>query len=215
MKIDEQGLLITAPKRTPDTDLEAFFLQNRDWVETHLMKTKERYARFSIHHHQNCRWFLIEGQWLPIEEKDADVDWTDIIQENGKLCVIYPQLLHSRGDLLERLQDWTAARTLARAQELIAKHALKLRKKPSAVRSSKAKTKWGSCTAKGVIHLHRRLYQLHPEALKYVVIHELAHLIHLDHSRNFWAEVNRLMPTYKEAQARLFTQNFPYYGASG
>jgi predicted metal-dependent hydrolase len=61
-----------------------------------------------------------------------------------------------------------------------------------------------------VVHLHRRLFQLSPIALTYVVFHELAHLVHLNHSQHFWREVARLMPNYKEGNQRLLQKAFDF-----
>jgi predicted metal-dependent hydrolase len=58
------------------------------------------------------------------------------------------------------------------------------------------KSLWGSCTPKGVINLNWRLVLAPPEVFRYVVIHELCHRRHLDHSRRFWALVAQQMPDY-------------------
>jgi hypothetical protein len=57
--------------------------------------------------------------------------------------------------------------------------------------------KWGSCSSKGTITLSTRLSWLEPEIVEYIVCHELAHLIQLDHSAAFWAIVEKYMPDYK------------------
>lgn len=61
----------------------------------------------------------------------------------------------------------------------------------------KARTLWGSCTVKGVINLNCLLVNLPKEITDYVVIHELCHLRHMNHSRAFWEEVKKYCPDYK------------------
>lgn len=61
-----------------------------------------------------------------------------------------------------------------------------------------ARTRWGSCNSLGNLSLSWRLVMLPPEIIDYVIIHELAHLVHLDHSRNFWQKVQSIMPDYKD-----------------
>lgn len=70
-------------------------------------------------------------------------------------------------------------------------------------RLSHAATRWGSCSSTGTISLNIGLMQV-PEILRdYVIIHELAHLNHMDHSAAFWQEVAQHDPRYKEHRKKL------------
>ena len=109
---------------------------------------------------------------------------------------------------MERLQDWCGMKTIEKAKEIIKQEGAHLKDTPKSIKLSKNKKRWGSCSNKKIITLNPRLYQLPEIALKYVVIHELSHLIHLDHSAAFWKEVARLMPNYKEGQAALNERDF-------
>ncbi len=68
------------------------------------------------------------------------------------------------------------------------------------------KTRWGSCSAKKNLNFNC-LLMLAPEEIRdYVIIHELAHLVHMDHSKNLWALVARFCPGYKECRRWLRTE---------
>ena len=65
------------------------------------------------------------------------------------------------------------------------------------------RTRWGSCSARGVVSLNWRLIQVPPAVCDYVILHELAHLVHLNHSARFWELVERMCPNYRESEQWL------------
>lgn len=65
------------------------------------------------------------------------------------------------------------------------------------------KTRWGSCSAKGALSFNWRLMLAPPNILDYVVVHELCHLEHLNHSKDFWECVEAILPDYRERRKWL------------
>ncbi|NLC43510.1 MAG: M48 family metallopeptidase, partial [Clostridiales bacterium] len=59
------------------------------------------------------------------------------------------------------------------------------------------RTRWGSCSGKGNLNFNCLLMLTPPEIMDYVIVHELCHLLELNHSANFWNEVERVLPDYK------------------
>jgi predicted metal-dependent hydrolase len=68
---------------------------------------------------------------------------------------------------------------------------------------SDAATRWGSCNARREVRLNWRLMQAPERLVDYVVAHELAHLLHLNHSARFWRVVERIYPDYPAARTEL------------
>lgn len=80
---------------------------------------------------------------------------------------------------------------------------LHFRQPISAVQLKYMKSRWGSCSNKGNISLSSRLLLAPPAVLDYVIIHELAHRIEMNHSQNFWNLVRKADPSYKEKEKWL------------
>lgn len=74
---------------------------------------------------------------------------------------------------------------------------------PKSVKITSAKTRWGSCSSKNALCFSWRLMLRPEKAIDYVVIHELSHILHHDHSKEFWQTVEHYMPDYREAKALL------------
>ena len=93
-----------------------------------------------------------------------------------------------------------AARELpARLDELARQHGFRV----AGVSIRNQRTRWGSCSRSGRISLNWRLLRLPPDIRDYVLLHELAHLRHLNHSTRFWRELARLCPHHAEARRWL------------
>ena len=71
---------------------------------------------------------------------------------------------------------------------------------PTFVGFRKNRTRWGSCSGKNRLNFNTRLAKMHPDFVEYVVVHELAHIKHKNHSKDFWAEVEKFLPDYKKRQ---------------
>jgi len=147
--------------------------------------------------------------WMPKERIEAFLrkhrHW---IEERLRLFEWYEKnyfLLgepHRRdGESVERI--WRRAMeevVIPRAWEL----ARKFGDRPADIKIGGAKRGWGSCSSKGVINLSYRVAQLPMELVEYVIVHELCHLHHFDHSANFWLLVrSRYGPGYREARKAL------------
>lgn len=65
------------------------------------------------------------------------------------------------------------------------------------------KTRWGSCSSKGNLNFNFRLYYMPQHLMDYVIVHELSHRRHMDHSKEFWNEVGRFYPEYKKCVEEL------------
>lgn len=64
-------------------------------------------------------------------------------------------------------------------------------------------TRWGSCSSAGGLNFHYKIGLLPPSLMDYVIVHEVCHLIEMNHSRSFWVHVARTVPDYRQCRAAL------------
>ncbi len=83
----------------------------------------------------------------------------------------------------------------------------------SQIKLSRAATRWGSANARGVLAFNRQLAHVPMVLLDYVVVHELSHFLHMNHSPEFWAVVARVMPDYESRRALLQKTPMPNWQA--
>jgi hypothetical protein len=76
-------------------------------------------------------------------------------------------------------------------------------REPKLVKVKEQKKRWGSCTSEGNIYFNWRIIMAPIDVIDYVVVHELCHLIHMNHSKYFWKLVESILPDYKERKSWL------------
>jgi len=118
----------------------------------------------------------------------------------GKLRVSGPDDAQLRR---QQLRAWLMARARESLAPWLAQVGAEVGLSFSGVTVRRQRTRWGSCSARHAISLNCALLFLEPSLVRHLMLHELAHTRHLDHSRAFWRLVARLDPDYESAERRL------------
>ncbi|PYJ04543.1 MAG: metal-dependent hydrolase [Verrucomicrobia bacterium] len=184
---------VTIPQGGSAAEAGRFAERNVRWLERQLL-------RQATHAVRSRTWsagveILFRGEPVRLEltGKNGVVRFGDEVV----------RLADTTGDLrpaIERHLWRLAAREFpARVFELAALHRLPVRR----VTVRNQRSRWGSCSRRGTISLNWRLVQAPPFVRDYLVLHELAHLKEMNHSRRFWREVARLCPEFPAAERWL------------
>ncbi|MGZ4431709.1 MAG: M48 family metallopeptidase [Gaiellales bacterium] len=105
----------------------------------------------------------------------------------------------SVGDRAAAVERWYRREAAGHARTLLEQHAVRLGVTPASLAIRDSRTRWGSCSSAGRISLSWRLVLAPREALEYVVVHELCHLIEANHSRSFWRLLDAAHPQWPAA----------------
>jgi predicted metal-dependent hydrolase len=141
---------------------------------------------------------------LPLEGRDVRIHWTAAEPRSPRLD---GQVLRCGGPLeglAKRVETFLKRRAVDRLSLETAEFAAAAGVRPRSVSVGDADSRWGSCSASGRIRYSWRLILAPPEARRFVVAHEVAHLVHLNHGKEFKALEKRLFgPGLTEAKALL------------
>ncbi|MBL8543130.1 MAG: M48 family metallopeptidase [Hyphomonadaceae bacterium] len=116
-----------------------------------------------------------------------------------RLIVPAPDVALFEARLLRFLKDQAREDLIDR----VARHAVTLEVKPARLQVKELRSRWGSCSADGMLSFSWRLILAPPFVLDYLAAHEVSHLREMNHSRRFWAHVRRCMPDYERGRAWL------------
>lgn len=205
MEVSAQGLTVRAPLRASHTVIESVLREKTRWI---LQKLSDRAVRVD----STPRVHWQDGSSMPFLGGELQLRLHPQAPRQGELLSIGPQrwVLHLRADAeasAEQVRAVVAAWWLRHARQLLTErlqhYAPAMGVQWRSLRLSNARTRWGSAKADGSIMLNWRLLHYRLPVLDYVVIHELAHLRHMDHSSRFWAVVESVCPDYLQLRQAL------------
>ena len=192
IRIESSGkIILTLPRWASFEEGRAFLLQQRKWLEKRIEKVASR-------HRSHHSFYRAGGQvWLSSHPRTLNlIDLGKIGSVSHEIC--YDQItlniprnsLDTDEEVFYFLQNLAKENLPSRVFLLSQKFGLEVTK----VRVGNQKSRWGSCSSKGTISLNWRLLLLSYSLRQYVILHELAHLKHLNHSLAFWQYLESICP---------------------
>ena len=191
--VDASGLRVSVPLRAPWREIEAFLRDKERWILRKL-DAWSRVPRAPVLHGASGETLPLFGATAMLEVRPGR---RHVEQRDGRLVV------HARTRPLDALVAWLKQRALEALAPRTGHYAALLGLPAPRVALSNARTQWGVCTEGGAIRLSWRLVHVEPRLADYVVAHEVAHLVEMNHSRRFWSLLARLYPGWREARERL------------
>lgn len=204
LTIDRRGLTVAIPLRASLRDAEAFVRERAAWIFEKLDARVVQAAPEALTIRdglvfpvlgQPCRISLLAGA--------NRTHWVEGFAER-ELRLLLRRQEDAPTLLLRGLQRYALNYFQGRLEEfayVLAPFAPGIPLPP--LRLSNARTRWGSCSRHSGIRLNWRLIHLPPAQIDYVVAHEMAHLVEMNHSPRFWAVVETILPGYEAAKAAL------------
>ena len=206
LRIDRNGeITVIAPLGYPKRAIVEFVYSKENWVKGKLEKImehrakKEKYAN-TIEHGGRV-WILGKRHGISIEIIKGDGIKECVEIEYGKVTIkSRTRAKAAVRSLLENHLREMARSIMAERISFYEKHILV---KHNSFRIKNQKTRWGSCSSKGNLNFNFRLVMAPIEIVDYVVVHELCHIVHMNHSAVFWNLVGSIISDYNERRQWL------------
>lgn len=189
--VSEGRVTVRAPLLMPADKIEKFIAAHEDWIAKKLAAQSAASSKFAAV--TEGRALLLDGTEMPLVCGAAKNTESCGAFYMKNIKAVHPYFIKTRAFLLVESVGALSRRFGLYPEDV-------------AVRDFKAR--WGSCDAQRNIKLNWRLLMLPPALREYVIVHELCHLKHLDHSAAFWAEVERCIPGYKARRKALKEYSF-------
>ena len=190
------ALEVRAPMRCSKAAIDSFVASKEAWITDKLAASQKHAAQKQAFELNYGDAIAFRGALYPIVAKNGNRVGFD-----GQAFYLPPELDP------EQIKNACIKvyRRLAKLHlaERVAAYSDQMGVAPAGIKINGAKTRWGSCSSKRSINFSWRLVMAADHVIDYVVVHELAHLTHMNHSKKFWATVESVLPDYRERKAGL------------
>jgi len=199
--VERSGAIrVLAPLKFPDKSIIQFITDKQNWI---------RKKRHELIAHQIQKPTLKEGSTIEFMGGTLRISYHVVQKKSDEfICCVDDVIHYNRRDfsydaMLEDTERWYRQQAMILFYERVAYFNAFLDRKPTKISIKTQHKRWGSCTSKGHILLNWRLILAPIEAIDYVILHELCHLYHMNHSKQFWDLVSKMDPHYAEKRLWL------------
>lgn len=194
LSINENAeLIVRAPNQISNKKIEEFIIEKSKWINKNKNLMQSRINEMN----DSDSDYLFLGNIYPLIKVNEDPNKIDF---NGTEFITS---IENKDKFKSSLKSWYKIKfkeiAIPRLNYFSDKYNLKINQ----VRFKNQKTLWGSCSSKNNINLNYLLVMAPMIVIDYVIIHELVHTVHKNHSENFWNAVEAIMPDYKKAKKWL------------
>lgn len=199
--INEKGeVTIKAPKRMSESDIYKFVQSKEKWINSKVNSIKQQNEINNDLFNYKCILFCGK-KYRVIKDTKAK----DIQLEEGIITI---KKLSSLKREVRVLEKFLKNKCLEIVGQRLKYFSNIMQLEPQKVVLMNSKRKWGTCDSDQVISFNWRIIMLTPNLIDYVIVHELSHLIEMNHSPAFWAIVSAVLPNVKQLRSTLKQCNF-------
>lgn len=200
IRVEEGAVSVIVPVSTSIEKIDQLLLSKRLWIKEKMALQRDM-APASSKQFVSGEAFSYLGRNYRLKVECGPFAPVKLLQ--GRLVVQTPEGSQQAHMIRNALVRWYKRQASLKIREKVKRYAPMVGVEPTGVAIKTFKSRWGSCTAKGELEFNWRIMLAPNRMVDYVVIHELCHLIHHDHSPEFWREAMRVMPDSQQCREWL------------
>ena len=190
---------VQVPESLTTEEIETLLHSKRRWIYRHLAEWEELNRQKSPREYVNGEGFLYLGRSYRLKlVPDCD---PPLILKGGYFCLSKTHKAPVYADMA--FKEFYRDKGNVRIRSRVEYFQSQMDVAPKSLRVMELKNRWGSCTPTGNLNFHWKCMMAPVSIIDYIVVHELAHLIHHNHSQAFWSEVDKVIPDYLDRKEWL------------
>lgn len=193
MRVTDTGdVLVFTPQRIAQKTVIKLIKDHESWLFEQLAKAPKLSLSFKA---GDTLFYMGERRQLRFEissKKSVQLVASDILVKNTENALISEKTVQAQ------IEKWYISTARDIIEDRVYFYAKLIGKTVNTVRMKNTQTRWGSCSSKQNININWRLIMAPFEVMDYVILHEVCHLKHLNHSLSFWKLVKQIMPNYAD-----------------
>ncbi len=194
------NVVVKAPINMKEETINRFVEEKQSWIRDKLFLVNKTNSKFDDIMHY--RKFLLYGNRYTLL-----LDNVKKIETNERFQIVLPSKTEP-DKILKTLKIWYKKVAKQILFERLSYIESRIRLKSKSFRIGDSKGRWGSCNSKGTICLNFRVIMLPPALIDYVIVHELCHLVEMNHSKKFWKLVETFLPNVDKLKKAIKEYGF-------
>ncbi len=201
IQVTSEGVVVKTNKSKSMREINAFVTKKSAWISKHLENLKAKKVDEA----------LVTGSRLYYLGKSYSVEIVEELEAPKKLSIEFINdkfLIKAKKGITQEELTWLVnmfykEKAIETISPLVQLWSQKMNLMPTHVGYRKAKTRWGSCSGRDRISFNYYLMKLSSDCIEYVVVHELSHIKHKNHSSDFWGLVQQYLSDYKAREDKI------------
>lgn len=198
----DQKIIVKAPIDFSAKEIQRLIEKKADWIVEKTERAGKMQKERPVHNYINGEVFYYRGKPLTLNlilNRDRN---RIMVKKQADTLLVVSSAAKSE-EIKNAIVKWYRERAREIVEQKVSYFQKFIGKNIGDIRIKEQKSRWGSCSSKGNLNFNWKIIMAPDDIIDYLVVHELCHRLHMDHSKEFWESVERIIPDYKTKERWL------------